>query len=441
MPVIKARFKKLYSCSAQRAHETGERWKLSIVVILCEISLRSRIGYAAGILAETMAAHEPQPVPPKRLLHVVASFSPAAEGTTEGIRRLAESCAGLCAVEVVCLDDPSEPYVHGQSFPVHALGPTRGHYGYTPRLSEWLGENLARFDGLVIHGLWQYHSYGSYRLARGRIPYVVFPHGMLDPYFKRAFPLKHVKKQMYWLGREYRVLRDAKAVCFTTPIERDAAGKTFWPRRWNPVVVSFGSAQPEGDPATQRGAFLDRYPALRQRRFFLFLSRIHSKKGCDLLLEAFGRLAAAQPDLDLVMAGPDEGGLRPQLEAQAKRLGIEHRVHWTGMVEGDVKWGALHSAYAFVLPSHQENFGVAVVESLACGVPVLISDKVNIWPEIAQDEAGIVNPDTAEGTFRSMATLLKMNAEERRRMVSNGLSCFHARYEMKRTAQVLNDLF
>jgi glycosyltransferase involved in cell wall biosynthesis len=111
------------------------------------------------------------------------------------------------------------------------------------------------------------------------------------------------------------------------------------------------------------------------------------------------------------------------------------------MLEGDLKWGAFHAAEAFVLPSHQENFGVAVVEALACGVPVLISDKVNIWPEIVHDQAGIVNPDTVEGTYRSMETLLGMKAEERQRMVRNGQACFRARYEMTRTAQALNDLF
>ncbi len=393
-----------------------------------------------------MAAQESLPLPAcpqatKRLLHVVDSLSPAAGGTTEGIRKLAESCAGVSAVEVVCLDDPGESYLGGQSFPVHALGPTQGNYRYTPRLAEWLGQNLARFDGVVIHGLWLYHCYGSYRMARGRVPYVVFPHGMLDPYFKRAFPLKHLKKQAYWVAREYRVLRDARAVCFTTPIERDSSAGTMWPRRWNPVVVSFGTLQPSGDPARQREIFLSRYPALRQRRFFLFLSRMHSKKGCDLLLEAMARVAEAHPDLDLVMAGPDEEGLRPQLEGLAKRLQILNRVHWTGMLEGDLKWGAFHAGDAFVLPSHQENFGVAVVEALACGLPVLISDKVNIWPDIVHDEAGIVNPDTAEGTYRSMTRLLAMQPEERRRMISNGLECFRVRYEMKRTAQALNELF
>ena len=369
---------------------------------------------------------------------MVDSLAPAAGGPTEGIRRLAES--GVSAVEVVCLDEPGEAYLRGYSFPVHGLGPARGHYRYTPRLGEWLKGNLARFDGVVIHGLWQYHSYGSYRVVRGRIPFVVFPHGMLDPYFKRTFPMKHVKKQVYWLAREYRVLRDARAVCFTTPIERDCAAGTMWPQRWNPVVVSFGTSQPGGDPARQRERFLSRFPALRRRRFFLFLSRFHRKKGCDLLLEAFARVAETHPDLDLVMAGPDEEGLRPQLEAQAQGLRISARVHWTGMLEGDLKWGAFHAAEAFVLPSHQENFGVAVVEALACGVPVLISDKVNIWPDIVRDEAGIVNPDTAEGTYRSMTSLLGMQPEERMRMISRGVECFQTRYEMRRTAQALNEL-
>ena len=178
---------------------------------------------------------------------------------------------------------------------------------------------------------------------------------------------------------------------FTGLIERDSALETMWPRRWHPAVVSFGTSIPIGDPGKQRAAFLTRFPQLEGRQFFLFLARLHRKKGCDLLIEAFARVASAHPNLDLVMAGPDEGGLRPQLEERKRRsLGIAGRVHWTGMLEDDLKWGALRSAEAFVLPSHQENFGVAVVEALACGLPVLISDKVNIWPDIVEDGAGIV---------------------------------------------------
>ncbi len=377
----------------------------------------------------------------KRLLHVIRSIAPQAGGTTEGIRTLAEASGGEPGMELVCLDDPAKEFVRGQACPVHALGPAQGHYGYTPRLTEWLKENLSRFDGVVIHGLWQYHSYGAYRVIRDRAPYAIFPHGMLDPYFKRAFPLKHIRKQIYWLAREYRVLRDANAVCFTTPIERDCALHTMWPHRWNPVVVSFGAAAPNGDQALQRRSFLDRFPQLAQRRFFLFLSRIHTKKGCDLAIQAFARLAQAQPEWDLVIAGPDEEGLRCKLEEQARALGVDHRLHWTGMLQGGLKWGAIHAADAFVLPSHQENFCVAAVEALASGLPVLLSNKINIWPDVVEDGAGIVNEDTVEGTYLSMTTFLSMTAEERQRMAENGRRCFHSRYEMTATAKALNDLF
>ena len=103
--------------------------------------------------------------------------------------------------------------------------------------------------------------------------------------------------------------------------------------------------------------------------------------------------------------------------------------------------GAFYAALAFVLASHQENFAVAAVEALACGVPVLLSNKVNIWPDILNDQAGIVNADTAEGTFQSMKILLAMTEEERRHVIANGVASFGARYEMKRTAKALLDLF
>jgi hypothetical protein len=117
----------------------------------------------------------------KRLLHVIRSISPAAGGPTVGIRTLAEASAGGPQMELVCLDNPAESFVQNQPFLVHALGPSDGHYGYTPRLATWLRENLSRFDGVVIHGLWQYHSYGSYRVIRGRVPMPSFPMACSTP--------------------------------------------------------------------------------------------------------------------------------------------------------------------------------------------------------------------------------------------------------------------
>jgi glycosyltransferase involved in cell wall biosynthesis len=169
----------------------------------------------------------------------------------------------------------------------------------------------------------------------------------------------------------------------------------------------------------------------------LFLGRLHPKKGCDLLLSAFAQVAAAHPKQQLVMAGPADPAYLAILQAQAKTMGIEHRVHWTGMVKGDAKWGALYACDAFVLPSHQENFGIAVVEALACGKPVLISDKVNIWREIAQDGCGLVKRDTLAGTTQLLQAWFALSTACRTAMEAHARQTFGQRYTVNASAHSL----
>jgi glycosyltransferase involved in cell wall biosynthesis len=292
--------------------------------------------------------------------------------------------------------------------------------------------NVANYDAVVSHGLWQYHSFGTWRALRGgRVPYLVFPHGMLDPWFKRTYPLKHLKKWLYWPWAEYRVLRDAAAVLFTCEEERIQSARSFWLYRVNPVVVGFGIAEPEGDATSQKEAFLSRFPALRGTRMLLFLGRIHPKKGCDLLVEAFARVAARDPALRLVMAGPDSVGMGHDLRRRSERLGVAERILWPGMLSGDEKWGAFRAAEAFVLPSHQENFGVAVVEAMACGTPVLVSDKVNIWREIDADGAGLVGPDTREGSAALLERWLALSEADRSRCGKRARESFARRFHIE----------
>jgi len=201
--------------------------------------------------------------------------------------------------------------------------------------------------------------------------------------------------------------------------------------------LSIGTSIPAGDPAAQREAFFAAYPHLRGKRLLLFLSRIHVKKGCDLLIEAFARVAASDPSLHLVMAGPDQTGWQAELEVQAQRLGIGDRITWPGMLSGNLKWGAFHAADVFVLPSHQENFGVAVAEALACGLPVLISNKVNIWREIEADCAGLVAPDTIGGTTHLLRTWLALPKAEQQAMRRQTQATFLCRFEITNSAQGL----
>jgi glycosyltransferase involved in cell wall biosynthesis len=111
------------------------------------------------------------------------------------------------------------------------------------------------------------------------------------------------------------------------------------------------------------------------------------------------------------------------------------------MLRGDAKWGAFHAAEAFVLPSHQENFGIAAAEALACGTPVLLSDKVNIAREIADDGAGWMEPDTAAGTERLLERWIELPPAERQAMAVRARECFHKRYDMRENAKAIVRVF
>lgn len=377
-----------------------------------------------------------------RLLQVINSVHPAQGGTIESLKQLSLALEDRGhAVEVLSLDDPDADWLHGFPLALHALGPARGGYAYTPRVVPWLQARAGDYDAVLVNGLWQYQSYAVHRaLAGGATPYFVYPHGMLDPWFKHRYPLKHMKKWLYWPWGEYRVLRDAHAVLFTGREEAVKARRSFWLSRWQEEVVSLGVSPPPGDPACQRQAFFERHPALRNRPFLLFLGRIHEKKGCDLLIEGFAACAARARNLHLVMVGPDARGWRPILEKRAGELGVSGRISWTGMLTGDLKWGALHAADAFILPSHQENFGVVVAEALACACPVLISNRIDIWREVEGDRAGLVAEDSVDGVCRLIDGWLGLKEEEKKAMRANALSCFAKRFEIGQAAQRLLDV-
>jgi glycosyltransferase involved in cell wall biosynthesis len=373
------------------------------------------------------------------ILHLISSVNPAGGGPIEGIKQLGTTLESAGHnVEIASLDDPNSAFLNQSPLPVYPLGPATLKYAFSARFIPWLRSNRARYDAVIVNGIWQFHSFGAWRaLHNSNTPYVLFTHGMLDPWFKRQYPLKHLKKWMYWPWADYRVLRDAKAVLFTCEEERALARKSFWLYRCNEIVVSYGTAKPKGNPDQDRREFFTRYPELRGKKLALFMGRVHPKKGCDLLIEAFAKVFAQQLDWHVVIAGPDEVGWQEALNYRAAQLGLAPRITWTGMVSGAVKWGALRAAEVFVLPSHQENFGIVVAEALAAGTPTLISNKVNIWREIESDGAGIAAEDTLEGTCKLLRSYEEMPDEKRVAMRQAAQQCFEQRFEIGKAAETL----
>lgn len=374
-----------------------------------------------------------------RLLSVIGTLNPAYGGPVESLRQFSANVARFGHDhEILTLDNPNSPWLEEFPCVVNAVGSCLGNYRYSTKVDSWLLENMNRFDAVIVRGIWQYQSFAVRRAAKSNgVPYFVFIHGALDPWFKHHYPLKHFKKWLYWPWAEYRVLRDATAVIFTSDEERRLARESFWLYRANEAVVDYGISAPEGNPDAERELFYSAYPMLRGKQILLFLSRLHAKKGCDLLIRAFAEVSQQNPALHLVMAGPDQDGWVARLTVISKSLGVHSRITWTGMLTGELKWGAFRAAEAFILPSHSENFGVVVAEALACGLPVLITDKVNIWRAIEADGAGLVEPDTLEGIHDLLKWWLEMPITARQEMAERAAMCFASRFEIHQAVKTL----
>jgi len=383
-----------------------------------------------------------------KILQLVHTLDPSVGGVAAAVLALSRGLARRGhKLDVVVLDEPDVVAAVADRGPadnitVHALGSGLTSYRYSRTLWPWLRQHGGDYDRVIVNGIWQYLSFAAWRRYAGSsVPYYVFPHGMLDPWFKETFPLKHLKKWLYWPWAEYRVLRDAAAVIFTAEEERFQARKSFWLYRCREKVSPLGVEAPLIS-SNAKSEFLSRYPQLQNSRNFLFLGRLHPKKGCDILLEAFARFRS-NDSISLILAGPDQVGWESDLRRQVTRLNLTNRVVFTGMLEGSMKQGAFASAEAFVLPSHQENFGISVVEALAVSVPVLISNRVNIWREIEADRAGYVESDDLAGTTRLLQRWIDTAPAEREMIRQNARRCFEQRFEINRAVdsllQILNE--
>ena len=378
-----------------------------------------------------------------KILQLVHTLDPSVGGVAASVLALSRGLARRGhKLDIVVLDDSASPWLADIALPIHALGAGLTSYRYSSKLLPWLKKQGGDYDRVIVNGIWQYLSFAAWlRYAGSSIPYYVFPHGMLDPWFKETFPLKHLKKWLYWPWAEYRVLRNAAAVIFTSEEERSQARKSFWLYRCREKVSPLGVEAPPIS-SNAKSEFLSRYPQLQNTRIFLFLGRLHPKKGCDMLLEAFAQMRS-NDSISLILAGPDQVGWESDLRRQVTRLNLTNRIVFTGMLEGPMKQGAFANAEAFVLPSHQENFGISVVEALAARVPVLISNRVNIWREIEADRAGYVESDDLAGTTRLLQRWIDTAPAEREMVRENARRCFEQRFEIDRAVesllQILNE--
>jgi glycosyltransferase involved in cell wall biosynthesis len=381
------------------------------------------------------------------ILHILPSLDPEAGGVSQAVRSIiGYSVDNEVEHEVLCLDRSDVFFLQSHNFKIHALGKGLTRWNYSSKLKRWLSLHLRKYNRVIVHGLWQYQSYSIYRawklLGDKNVKLYVVPHGMLDPYFQKAGGrgFKAIRNIFFWEIVERRLINEADAVLFTCDEEELLARATF--RGYKPkrtAVAALGIEQPPAfsghSPEILRDFLLDG----KNRRYFLFLGRIHSKKGIDLLIRSYLELKLVHDCLPaLVIAGP---GLDTDFGKQMIKLSnMCPDILFSGMLSGQCKWDAFYGCEAFVLPSHQENFGIAVVEALACGKPVLISNQINIYREIESDGAGMVGPDTFPGTFGVLKKWLGLTEQEKEQYTQSARLCYENRYAEAVAAKAMLDI-
>jgi glycosyltransferase involved in cell wall biosynthesis len=295
----------------------------------------------------------------------------------------------------------------GQPLSVHGVNvtyfPINGgtYYKYSYSMAAALKATIPRYDIVHIHSLYQFPSTAAAHYCRKyRVPYILRPHGTLDPFLYKRHPLR---KRIYELMIERRNLAAAAAVHFTSEEELRLATRSGLD--FKGAVVPLGVELDDPLPCAARAAD-SLWPELRGKRVILFLSRINFKKGLDILAAAFGEVHKVRADAHLVIAGPDIDGYGTKVREWLTAAAALEAATFTGMVLDTRKAALLSRADLFVLPSYSENFGIAVVEAMGAGLPIVISNRVNIWREIDAAHAGfVVTPDARELATAILALL------------------------------------
>ncbi len=378
-----------------------------------------------------------------KVLHVIPSLGPLRGGPSFALPLLAraQARAGL-EVEIATTNDngPASQLSVAVGRPQIADGVTTWYFPRQTRfycaslqLARWLTSNVNRFDIVHIHALFSFAALPAAAFAKLRgVPYIIRPLGTLSRWsMERRRPLL---KRLSFRLLESRLLGGAVAVHYTSEQERDEAA--ILDIRTPAIIVPLGLEPEEFERLPPASDFFAEWPSLVGRPIVLFMSRIDPKKGLDILLPAFACVHSAFPEAVLVIAGDGQPSYVAEMRHGADKLGLGQSTVWPGLLIGPAKLAALSAATAFVLPSHSENFGLAPVEAMAAGKPVIISNRVGIWPEVLEFTAGLVVPPDIAALSDALIRMLG-DQDFSSDLSRNGRRLVRERFSSQATAQRL----
>jgi glycosyltransferase involved in cell wall biosynthesis len=378
-----------------------------------------------------------------KILHVVPSLSLRIGGPAVSVVGSAHALRDLGVESTVLTTDmaeavsskrrrrvmPADLPPGADSLDVRIL-PARAPYrlAFSPGLQREVDRIAPRYDVVHIHMLFMHPQFAAYRAARRHgVPYIVSPCGALDPHLRSRSRVVKAVTDRVW---QRDMLDGAAALHFKSEAEAAlVADMRLGPPH---VVVPNGVEWSIYQRLPPPGEFLRKWSGGSKGPIVLSLGRLSHKKGLDVLIRAFAMVARQHEGARLVLAGPDDEDLAPSLRALATAEGVGASVVFSGMLAGVDKLAALAAADVWALPSHTENFGVAVVEAMAAGLPVVISPQVNIAHDVALAGAGVVCERTPRAFATEISALLCDSA--RRHALADRARSFARRYEWSAVA-------
>lgn len=375
-----------------------------------------------------------------KILHVIPSIAKVRGGPSEAVIGIVKSLRSSGVnVEIVTtndngselLDVPLNQWIEYEQVPVYFLPrfflPMK-EFIFSGAMTQWLWQHVREYNLIHTHYLFSYVSTCAGAIARQqKVPYVVSTIGQLHPW---ALAQSRRKKEIYTFLLERRNLNRAAAIHCTSMGEAEDV-RNFGIATPT-LALPLGVDAPRGWPGVKQKLH-DIYQIPATTPIVLFLSRLHYKKRPDLLIESLARLTEQNSEFHLILAGSGEPEYLNYLHNLVSSKGLTSQTTFAGFVSGEDKDILLQGADIFVLPSFSENFGVAVAEAMAVGLPVIVTPNVQIAAEIATEQAGLVAEGEVESMSGAIARLLQ-SPELRQQLGSNGQRLARSRYSWKAIA-------
>jgi len=325
--------------------------------------------------------------------------------------------------------------VVAHSYPASYI--TRKLGGFYPKVNRILRQLTSQNIQIIHnHGLWMFPNlYARQAAMSNRLPLVISPHGMLQDWsMKRSY----WKKSLAWFLYEYQNLKQASLFHATSVSEIESIRRLGF--RQPIALINHAVSLPFLETPPSLSGLIGLFPQLYKKRWLLCLARLHPVKGLDNLLLIWQKLVADFPEWHLVIAGPDSGGYQAQLERLVSELHLHESVTFTGMVSGALKAAAFYYADLFVLPTHSENFGIAIAEALSYEVPV-VTTQAAPWAELESHQCGWWVPDDREAIATALTTAMQLSPSERKAMGQRGRELVASRYTWDAIGQEMAEVY